>query len=40
MEHLQENLGALGWKMQPSDIELLRTQYHDQVDDSEVYPLR
>ncbi len=40
VEHLRENLGALGWKMYPWDIELLRTQYHDRVEASEVYPLR
>lgn len=40
VEHLRENLGALGWRMQPKDIELLREQYHDQADVSEVYPLR
>ena len=40
VEHLRENLGALGWRMQPQDIELLRSQYHDQTDVSEVYPLR
>lgn len=40
LEHLRENLGALGWRMQPQDIELLRSQYHDQADVSEVYPLR
>jgi diketogulonate reductase-like aldo/keto reductase len=40
VEHLRENLGALGWRMQPQDIELLRDQYNDQADVSEVYPLR
>jgi len=40
VEHLSENLGALGWRMQTADIELLRSQYHDQVAVSEVYPLR
>jgi diketogulonate reductase-like aldo/keto reductase len=40
VEHLRENLGALGWRMQPKDVELLREQYHDQADVSEVYPLR
>ncbi len=38
--HLRENVGALGWKMYEKDIELLRTQYHDQAEMSEVYPLR
>lgn len=38
--HLRENLGALGWKMYDRDIELLRSQYHEQVDASEVYALR
>lgn len=40
VEHLRENLGALGWTMRTSDVELLRAQYPDQVDASEVYPLR
>jgi hypothetical protein len=40
MEHLRENLGTVGWRMQRDDIELLRSQYHDQADVSEVYPLR
>jgi diketogulonate reductase-like aldo/keto reductase len=40
VEHLRENVGALGWRMQPEDIELLREQYHDQADVSEVYPLK
>lgn len=37
--HLRENLGALGWKMEEKDIELLRSQYQDQTGTSEVYPL-
>jgi diketogulonate reductase-like aldo/keto reductase len=40
LHHLVENLGALGWKMDEKDIELLRTEYHDQEDASEVYALR
>jgi diketogulonate reductase-like aldo/keto reductase len=40
VEHLRENLGALGWRMNSADIELLRSGYHDQADVSEVYPLR
>ena len=38
--HLLENLGALAWRMEPQDVELLREQYHDQADASEVYSLR
>lgn len=40
VEHLRENLGALGWRMNNADIELLRSGYQDQTDVSEVYPLR
>ena len=40
IEHLRENLAALGWRMEPRDIELLRAEYHDQVDASEIYALR
>ncbi len=40
LKHLQENLGALGWRMDEKDIELLRIQHQDQVEASEVYPLR
>jgi diketogulonate reductase-like aldo/keto reductase len=40
LAHLRENLGALGWRMYDNDVELLRTQYQDQVASSEVYPLR
>jgi diketogulonate reductase-like aldo/keto reductase len=40
VDHLRENLGALGWTMHGADIELLRGGYPDQADVSEVYPLR
>lgn len=40
LEHLRENLGALGWKMYERDVELLRSEYHNQVDVSDVYALR
>jgi diketogulonate reductase-like aldo/keto reductase len=30
LEHLKENLGALDWKMEPEDIELIRNNYPDQ----------
>jgi diketogulonate reductase-like aldo/keto reductase len=40
LAHLHENLDALSWRMYDNDVELLRTQYQDQVASSEVYPLR
>jgi diketogulonate reductase-like aldo/keto reductase len=38
-EHLEENLGALGWYMEESDVELLRDQYPNQKKISDVVPL-
>lgn len=38
-EHLEENLGALGWEMETSDIELIRDQFPDQHRISDVYQL-
>jgi len=32
IEHLKENLGALGWKMEESDIEILKNEFPDTVD--------
>ncbi len=37
--HLEENLAALDWQMEASDIELLRSNFSDQRDVSDVLPL-
>jgi len=37
--HLKENLGALGWNMEKTDIEKLRKEYPDQQDVSDSMPL-
>lgn len=37
--HLRENLGALGWKLSPRDVERLRREFPVQVAVSEVGPL-
>lgn len=37
--HLLENLGAIGWAMDPYDIELLRREFPDQQSVSDVIPL-
>lgn len=39
LEHLDENLGALGWNMEPEDIERLREEYPDQKSISNSVPL-
>lgn len=39
VEHLEENLGALGWKMEPDDIERLRSEYPSQQFVSPTVPL-
>ena len=39
LEHLRENLGGLGWTMEPQDIEKLRHEYPNQVSISDVVPL-
>lgn len=39
IDHLNENLGALGWKMEESDIEKLRKEYPNQQDISDAVPL-
>jgi len=39
IEHLDENLGALGWEMQSVDIERLREEYPDQKAVSNSVPL-
>jgi diketogulonate reductase-like aldo/keto reductase len=37
--HLEENLGALGWQMEPADVEKLRTDFPNQQFISEAVPL-
>ncbi len=39
LAHLQENLGALGWNLSETDIELLRNEYPDQESVSSITPL-
>ena len=39
VEHLKENLGAVGWQMEEKDIERLRREYPDQKDESDSVPL-
>jgi len=39
-EHLDENLGALGWTMDSEDIERIRNAFEHQVDTSDVVPLQ
>lgn len=39
VEHLKENLGALGWKMEESDIELIRKDFPNQQFVSDAVPL-
>lgn len=39
-EHLQENLGAVGWTMEADDIERLREGYPEQIDVSDAVPLK
>lgn len=39
MAHLKENLGAVGWQMEKSDVELLRKQFPNQQDISDTVPL-
>ncbi len=38
-EHLWENLGALGWRLDPDDIERLRREFPDQQHVSDAVPL-
>lgn len=40
LEHLKENLGAIGWEMNKKDIEKLRHEFPDQEDISNVEPLK
>ena len=39
VEHLKENLGAVGWTMDQTDIERLRTEFPNQQDISDIVPL-
>ena len=39
IEHLKENLGAIGWNMENEDVERLRTEYPDQRNVSDALPL-
>lgn len=38
-QHLDENLGAIGWEMDASDVERLRKEFPDQQDVSDAVPL-
>ena len=38
-KHLNENLGALGWKMDDKDVEILRREFPNQKKISDVVPL-
>lgn len=40
VEHLEENLGAVGWEMEKEDIEKLRKDFPNQKERSENLPLR
>ncbi len=40
IEHLKENLGAIGWEMDKEDIEKLRNNYPNQEAVSDAVPLR
>lgn len=40
LTHLNENLGAIGWSMEPSDIERLRREYPNQEPTSADFPPR
>jgi diketogulonate reductase-like aldo/keto reductase len=39
VEHLKENLGFIGWHMEPEDAERLRKEFPDQQNISDVVPL-
>jgi diketogulonate reductase-like aldo/keto reductase len=39
-EHLEDNLGALGWNLSPNDIEQLRKEFPGQKKVSDVYSLK
>ncbi len=38
-EHLQENLGALDWELEPDDVERIRQEFPDQQEVSSAVPL-
>ena len=38
-EHIKENLGALGWHLEPADVEMLRREFPAQEEDSDRMPL-
>ncbi len=41
IDHLKENLGAIGWEMEERDVEKLRNEYPDQEDLTDTaYPLQ
>ncbi len=40
IEHLKENLGAVGWQMENKDIEILRKDFPNQQEKSETLPLK
>lgn len=40
LEHLKENLGALGWQMEKEDIETLRNEFPGQLGVSDAVPLK
>lgn len=39
LEHLQENLGAIGWQLETADVERIRTEFPDQKLLSDAVPL-
>lgn len=39
VEHLKENLGAVGWTMEASDVERIKKEFPDQKDVSDAVPL-
>ena len=39
IEHLRENLGAIGWSMDKQDIEKIRKEFPDQKFVSDAVPL-
>ena len=39
LQHLHENLGAIGWTMEPNDVELIRKDFPDQKQTSDAVPL-
>lgn len=40
IEHIKENLGALGWQMEKEDIEKIRREFPDQEEVSDAVPLK